>query len=205
MKFPVLMVAPMLCFAAGSQAQLQVVSPQQAQASHDKFSPLTIDAGDYVYVSGQGPRRKDGSTPKSFADQVRQSLENVKGALAAAGLTMDHLVYVQVYLEDMNQYGELDKAFADYFPKIPPARAVLGVARVPEPPAQITAVAVRYLSGKQPVSPPSFKLNKAYSPVMLTHDRLFVSALPGGDPSNGKVLQNPAAQVDFALDRLTAC
>ncbi len=107
MKFPVLMVAPMLCFAAGSQAQLQVVSPQQAQASHDKFSPLTIDAGDYVYVSGQGPRRKDGSTPKNFADQVRQSLENVRSALEAAGLTMDHLVYVQVYLEDINQYGEL--------------------------------------------------------------------------------------------------
>ena len=204
MKFPVLMVAPMLCFAAGSQAQLQVVSPQQAQASHDKFSPLTIDAGDYVYVSGQGPRRKDGSTPKNFADQVRQSLENVRSALEAAGLTMDHLVYVQVYLEDINQYGELDKPFADYFPKIPPARAVLGVARVPEPPVQITAVAVRDLKGKHPVLPPSFKPNKAYSPGMLTHDRLFVSAAPGSDPSDGKALQDAAAQVDLALDHLTA-
>jgi enamine deaminase RidA (YjgF/YER057c/UK114 family) len=204
MRFLVLLVAPMLSFAAEAQAQLQVVSPQQAPASHDKFSPLAIDAGDYVYVSGQGPRRKDGSTPKSFADQVRQSLENVRSALEAAGLTMDHLVYVQVYLEDINQYGELDKAFADYFPKIPPARAVLGVARVPEPPVQITAVAVRNLSGKQPVSPPGFKPNKAYSPGMLTHDRLFVSAVPGSDPSDGKALQDAAAQVDFALDHLTA-
>jgi enamine deaminase RidA (YjgF/YER057c/UK114 family) len=181
-----------------------VVSLQQAPASHDKFSPPAIDAGDYVYVSGLGPRRQDGSTTRNFADQVRQSLENVKSALEAAGLTMDHLVYVQVYLEDMNQYGELDKAFADYFPAIPPARAVLGVARVPEPPVQITAVAVRDLTGKQPVSPPSFKPNKSYSPGMLTHDRLFVSTMPGGDPSNGKVLREPAAQVDFALDRLTA-
>ena len=200
----VLLVAPLLSFAAGVQVQLRTVSPQQAPASHDAFGPPEIDAGDYVYVSGQGPRHQDGSTPTNFADQVRQSLENVRSALEAAGLTMDHLVYVQVYLEDINQYAELDKAFADYFPKIPPARAVLGVVRVPESPVQITAVAVRELNGMQPVFPPSFKPNKAYSPGMLTHDRLFVSAMPGSEPSSGKVLQNPAAQVDLALDRLTA-
>jgi len=203
MRFLILLVVPMLSFAAEAQAQLQVVSPPQAPATHDKCSPPAIDAGDYVYVSGLGPRRKDGSTPKTFADQVRQSLDNVGSALEAAGLTKDHLVYVQVYLEDMHHYGELDKVFADYFPKIPPARAVLGVARVPEPPVQITAVAVRDLSGERPVSPPGFKPNKAYSPGMLTHDRLFVSAMPGSDP-NGKVLRDPAAQVDSALDRLTA-
>ena len=204
MRFLVLLVAPLLSFAAGVQVQLRTLSPQQAPASHDAFGPPGIDAGDYVYVSGQGPRRQDGSTPTNFADQVRQSLENVRSALEAAGLTMDHLVYVQVYLEDINQYAELDKAFADYFPKIPPARAVLGVVRVPESPVQITAVAVRELNGMQPVFPPSFKPNKAYSPGMLTHDRLFVSAMPGSEPSSGKVLQNPAAQVNLALDRLTA-
>jgi 2-iminobutanoate/2-iminopropanoate deaminase len=117
---------------------------------------------------------------------------------------MDHLVYVQVYLEDIDQHGELDKVFADYFPKIPPARAVLGVARVPESPVQIAAVAVRDLKGRQAVFPPGYKPNKAYSPGMLTHDRLFVSTMPGSEPSSGKELQGPAAQVDFALDRLTA-
>jgi enamine deaminase RidA (YjgF/YER057c/UK114 family) len=115
---------------------------------------------------------------------------------------MDHVVYVQVYLEDMNQYGALDQAFADFFPKVPPARGVLGIARLPEPSVQITAVAVRDLKGKQPVALPSFKPNKAYSFGMLTHDRLFVSTMLGSDPSNGNVPEDPAAQVDFALDRL---
>jgi len=204
MRFLALLVVPLLSFAAGVQAQLRVISPQPTPASHDASSPPGIDVGDYVYVSAQGPRRPDGSTPANFADQVRQSLENVRSVLEAVGLTIDHLVYVQVHLEDINQYGELDKAFADYFQRIPPARGVLGVARVPEPPVQITAVAVRDLNGKQPVSPPNFKPNKAYSPGMLTHDRLFVSTMPGSDPSNAKVLQDPAAQVDLALDRLTA-
>ena len=204
MRFLILLVVPMLSFAAEAQAQLQVASSQQAPASHDRFSPPAIDAGDYVYVSGQGPRRKDGSTPKSFADQVHQSLENVRSALEAAGLTMDHLVYVQVYLEDINRHGELDKAFAGYFPKIPPARAVLGVARIPESPVQITAVTVRDLNRMQPVFPSGFKPSKAYSPGMLTHDRLFVSTMLGSDASSGQVSRDPAAQVDFALDCLKA-
>src|SRR6267154_4099964 len=37
---------------------------------------------------------------------------------------------------------------------------------------------------------------------MLTHDRLFVSTRLGSDPSTGKVPNEPAAQVDLALDRL---
>jgi enamine deaminase RidA (YjgF/YER057c/UK114 family) len=153
-------------------------------------------------VSGQGPRRPDGSTPPNFADQVRQSLENVRSVVEAAGLAMDNIVYVQVYLEDTQQYEALDKAFADFFPRTPPARGILGVARLPEPSVQITAVAVRDLRGKQPVVPPNFKPNKAYSYGMLTHDRLFVSSMLGSDPSDGKVPSEPAAQVDLALDHL---
>jgi enamine deaminase RidA (YjgF/YER057c/UK114 family) len=115
---------------------------------------------------------------------------------------MDHVVYVQVYLEDTSHYGELNEVFANYFPKEPPARGVLGVARVPESPLQITAVVVRDLRGKQPVLLPNAAPNKAYSPAMLTFDRLFVSTMPGIDSANGKVPQDPAAQVNLALDQL---
>ena len=103
----------------------------------------SIDAGDYLYISAQGPRRADGTTTSRFSDQVRQCLDNAKHLVEAAGLTMEHVVYVQVYVEDTSHSQELDDAFAAYFPKDPPARAVLGVARVPEAPLQITAVAVR--------------------------------------------------------------
>lgn len=39
---------------------------------------------------------------------------------------------------------------------------------------------------------------------MLTRDRLFISGMPGSDPATGKVPDDPAAQVDFALDRMKA-
>src|SRR5207237_4570802 len=79
--------------------------PQQPPAlPADAQAPQFVDAGDYVYISAQGPRRRDGSTPANFPDQVRQSLDNIKSVLDSAHLTLDHLVYVQVYLEDVSHY-----------------------------------------------------------------------------------------------------
>ncbi len=185
-------------------ARLPIALAQSAPGPNDAPRSPSFDAGDYLYISGQGPRRADGTTPTKFADQVRQSLDNVKRLVETAGLTLDRVVYLQVYLEDSSHYSELNEVFSAYFPKDPPARGVLCVARVPEPSLQITAVAVRDLKGKQPVSVPGWILDKAYSAGMLTHDRLFVSTMPGSDPATGAVPQNSAAQVDLALDRLTA-
>src|SRR5262249_37142573 len=39
---------------------------------------------------------------------------------------------------------------------------------------------------------------------VLTHDRLFISGMAGVDPATGKVPDDPGAQVDLALDRMTA-
>ncbi len=202
MRFLCLLSAALLCFTSGAHAQLKAVQPKSSQVTIDTLGSAGIDAGDYVYVSGQGPRQFDGSIPPGFANQVRVSLENVRTVVEAAGLTMEHVVYVQVYLDDMTNYDALDKAFAEYFPKLPPARGVLGVARLPEPSVQINAVAVRDLTGKQAVDEPHISPNRGYSAGMLTHDRLFISTMLGSDPANGTVPANPAAQVDFALDRL---
>lgn len=177
---------------------------QSASSSVENFGSPSIDAGEYLYVSGLGPRSADGARPEKFADQVRRSLDNVKSQVEAAGLTLDHIVYAQVYLEDTSHYSELNEVFASYFPKDPPARGVLGVARIPEPAVQIAAVAVRDLKGKQPVSVRNWPPSKAYSAGILTHDRLFISTMPGIDPATGAAPESAAAQVDMALDRLSA-
>jgi reactive intermediate/imine deaminase len=205
MRFSFLSAASLLLLASGAHAQIQAVAPHHTLTANVALGSPGIDAGDYIYISGQGPFRADGSVPENFADQVRQSLDNLKGVVLAAGLTMDHVVYVQVYLKDINQYAGLNQAFGAYFPKEPPARAVIGIARLPQDDSvQINAVAVRDLKGKQLVSVSGWPLNKAYSAGVLTYDRLFVSTMPGSDPATNTVPQNPAAQVDFALDRLTA-
>jgi len=144
--------------------------------------------------------------PATFAEQARQALDNVKAVVEAAGLSIDHIVYTQVYLEDISKYGEMNQVFAEMFPKTktPPARAVLGVAKLPEPSIQISAVVVRNLAEVRAVHPPGHKSEEPVSPGILTADRLFVSSMSGSDPASGKIPDDPAAQVDLALDRMKA-
>jgi reactive intermediate/imine deaminase len=199
-----LLLGVLLSPALIAQEGVRAIVPSQTPAQASRLYSPAVDAGDYVYISGQGPHRPDGSSPATFEAQVRQALDNVKAIVESAGLTMEHVVYAQVYLQDIGQYGEMNKVFAEYFAKSPPARAVLGVARVPEPPIQISAVAVHDLKDKRAVYPPNYKSDDSAAPGILTHDRLFISSMAGIDPVSGKIPDDPAAQVDLALDRLDA-
>jgi enamine deaminase RidA (YjgF/YER057c/UK114 family) len=184
------------------------LSPQRALAQTSghasAVSPQFVDAGDYVYISAQGPRRADDSLPATFAEQVRQALDNLKSVVESAGLSMEHVVYTQVYLEDIGKYGEMNTAFAGRFGKTPPARAVLGVAKLPDPAIAINAVAVRDLRERRAIYPPNYKPDDSASPGILTYNRLFISSMTGSDPATGKVPDDPAAQVNLALDRMEA-
>jgi enamine deaminase RidA (YjgF/YER057c/UK114 family) len=183
-----------------AKAQIRAITSPQSQS--DRFSSPAVDAGDYVYISGQGPGGPDGKVPAAFDEQVRQTLDKIKATVVAAGLTMNNVVYTQVYLTDISKDEAMNRVFGEYFPKTPPARAVLGVAAVPQSSIEISAVAVRDLSERRAISSPNTKSNDSASPAILTHDRLFVSGMMGADPATGKVPGDPAAQVDLALDRM---
>jgi reactive intermediate/imine deaminase len=187
-----------------AQGQVHAATPPASSALTNRVYSPAVEAGGYIYISAQGPRRSDGSLPTTFSAQVRQSLDNVKAIAKAAGLTLDHVVYTQVYLEDISKYAEMNQLFGEYFPKTPPARAVLGVARVPDSAIQISAVAIRSLSDVRAIYPPDYHAEDSASPGILTPDRLFVSGMPGSDPISGKIPEDPATQVDLALDRVQA-
>jgi enamine deaminase RidA (YjgF/YER057c/UK114 family) len=187
-----------------AQAQAGASAPSQESPEVHRSAPSSVDAGDYIYISGQGPRGAHGALPATFTAQARQALNNLKSVVEAAGLTMDHVVYTTLYLTDISQNAEMNRVFGEFFGKIPPASAVLGVAALPDPPIEINAVAVRNLSDRRAISPPGYKSDEPFSPGILTHDRLFVSAMPATAPSAGKASDDPATQVDFALDRMKA-
>ena len=182
--------------------QVRAVAPEKAPARANRFYSPAADTGDYLYISGQGPRKPDGSLPANFRAQVRQALDNVQAVVKAAGLSLDHVVYLQVYLEDMTRYDELKKTISEYFGTSQPAQAVLGIARTPDPSLEISAVAVHSLEGKRPVYPSNYRSNDPIPPGILTHDLLFVSSMAGADPATGKVPDDPASEVDLALDRM---
>jgi enamine deaminase RidA (YjgF/YER057c/UK114 family) len=200
----VCLLATLLAARVTAQEQVRVVTPAHSASSSNRFLSPGVDTGDYLYISGQGPRRTDGTIPSDPNAQFRQTLDNIKVVVESAGLTLDNVVYVQVYLTDIGLYSEMNRVFAEYFPKTPPARAVLGVYGLPDPPVQINAVAVHNLDGRKAIHPPNFPADDFASPGILTHDRLFISGMAGIDPVTGKVPDDPAVQVDLALDGMQA-
>ena len=59
-----------------------------------------IDARRLLFVSGQVPADKDGHVPRDFKAQARLAWSNVGERLASAGMTLDDLVKVTIFLSD---------------------------------------------------------------------------------------------------------
>src|SRR5215510_9461202 len=104
MKRPALVRAALLLIGAvvvlsdapGAGAEKRAIAPAGIKPI-GPYSPGVL-AGDFLYVSGQGGRDADGKLPATIEGQARQTLQNVKAIVEAAGLTMEHVVYCQVYL-----------------------------------------------------------------------------------------------------------
>ncbi len=166
------------------------------------YSPGII-AGDFLYVAGQGSRGASGQIPAGFEAQARQCLDRVKAIVTEAKLTMEHVVYIQVYLENTANYDVMTKVLGEYFPKTPPARATLGVYKIPiDDSIEISAVAVRNLDMKKPVAPAGYKSPGPITPGILAGDRLYLSGFLGRDPVTGTIPADPEAQVQLALNRM---
>jgi 2-iminobutanoate/2-iminopropanoate deaminase len=166
-------------------AEKKVITPSGARAPVGPYSP-GIMAGDYLYVSGQGAARPDGSFPETAEQQTEQCLNNVKAIVEGAGLTMSHVVYAHLYLKNMAAYEDADRVWAKVFSKDPPARAVVGVSKMPtDTPVEVTVVAVRDLSRR-----------KIVPGGVMVGDRLYFSGVMGGASGD------PGQQVQTALDAM---
>ena len=165
------------------------------------YSPGIL-TDDFLYVSGQGAKDAAGQIPADTEGQLRNTLENVRTIVEASGLTMEHVVYTQVYLTGGADDGPLDRVFRKYFPKAPPARATIGVAKLPGTPVEIGAVAVRDLARKRVVGVPGRKDGGPFSAGVIAGDRLYVSTEFGRDPDTGRIPEDPAEQVQLALTRM---
>ena len=94
------------------------------------YSPAVI-AGGFCFVAGQGGMGGDGKIVDGIEAQTRQTLENIKGILAKAGLDMDAIVRCGVFLQSMDDFGAMNDVYATFFPNDPPARTTIEAARLP--------------------------------------------------------------------------
>ena len=183
-------------------AQKQPVSPPGIQPI-GPYSPGILTR-DFLFVSGQGAKNAAGQIPADRESQLRQCFENVKTIVEAAGLTMQHVVFTQVYLTESTDEAPLNRVWKEYFPKSPPARSTIGVARLPATPVEMNAVAVRDLARKKTVAPPGYPASSPLSPAVIAGDRMYLSGFLGRDINTGRIPDDPAAQVELSLDRMEA-
>jgi 2-iminobutanoate/2-iminopropanoate deaminase len=85
-----------------------------------------IRAGDYIFVSGQvGHTDAQGREITGVETQVKQCLENIKRVLAAAGLSLDDVVKVTVFLRNEKDFAKMNEVYQSYFTKDHPARSTV--------------------------------------------------------------------------------
>ena len=90
------------------------------------FSPV-VKVGNILYLSGQignvpGTRQL---ADTGIAGQTRQTMDNIKALLTAAGSSMDRVFKCTVFLANIADYAAMNAVYATYFPKDPPARSAL--------------------------------------------------------------------------------
>jgi 2-iminobutanoate/2-iminopropanoate deaminase len=108
------------------------VSTEKAPAAIGPYSQAIV-RGDAIYVSGQLPiDPKTGQMPDTAADQARQSLENVKAILEAAGSSMGKVLRVGIFMTDLADFGAVNEVYATFLPEPFPARSTVQVAALPK-------------------------------------------------------------------------
>jgi 2-iminobutanoate/2-iminopropanoate deaminase len=91
-----------------------------------------VKLGNLLFVSGQIPI--DPATGKISGDikeQTRQSLENLKAVLLAAGTSPAKVLKTTVFLKNMDDFTVMNGIYQEYFPKDAPARSTVEVSRIP--------------------------------------------------------------------------
>jgi reactive intermediate/imine deaminase len=111
----------------------RVISTQDAPEAVGAYSQATTN-GDMVFTAGQIPMTPDGDLldDEEIAVQTRQSLENVKAILEEEGLTMQNVLKVTVFLDDIDDFDEMNAAYKEYFQDNPPARSAVEAGNLPK-------------------------------------------------------------------------
>jgi 2-iminobutanoate/2-iminopropanoate deaminase len=181
MTIQIFLLLSLLFVNALTTVERKVIVPTNAAPPVGPYSPGIL-IGDYLYVSGQGVRDAKSQMPLGVEAQARQCLVNVKAIVTAAGLTMEHVVHMQLYLEKMSDLPEVEKVYATYFPTNPPARVVIGTAKMPtDTTIEMTVVAVRDLAAKKVLALKSLKPLGHASAAVQAGQRVYLSAIYGKD------------------------
>ncbi|WP_135537041.1 MULTISPECIES: Rid family detoxifying hydrolase [Halostella] len=111
----------------------RVINSNDAPEAVGAYSQATTN-GDLVFTAGQIPMTPDGDllADEPIAAQAEQSLSNIRGILSEEGLEMSDILKVTVFLDDIDDFEEMNDTYKDFFDDEPPARSAVEVANLPK-------------------------------------------------------------------------
>ena len=90
-------------------------------------------AGGFIYVSGQVPINP--ATSELVKDSIKaasqQSLDNCKAIIEEAGASLTDVIKVEIFLQSMSDFAQVNEVYAAFFGDHKPARACVEVAALP--------------------------------------------------------------------------
>lgn len=92
-----------------------------------------VEIENTIYLSGQIPIDPGSGriVEEEIKGQTHQVIKNISAILHEAGYTLDDVVQCQIFLEDLDDYGEMNAVYSSYFKNDFPARAVVEVSSIP--------------------------------------------------------------------------
>ncbi|MDU2490380.1 MAG: RidA family protein [Clostridium celatum] len=110
----------------------EVINTKNAPGAIGPYSQGII-VGDFVYTSGQIPiNPATGVMETDIKVATKQSMENVKAILEAAGTSLENVVKTSIFLKDLNDFAIVNEIYGTYFTEKPPARSCVQVAKLPK-------------------------------------------------------------------------
>ncbi len=88
-------------------------------------------------TSGVNPSSGQLAGPDVYS-QTKQILESFRVMLESVGSDLDHIVHVNVFLKDMRDFEEMNRAYIEVIGNHRPARTVIGVNELPKPGVLLT-------------------------------------------------------------------
>lgn len=104
-----------------------------------------VEASGFVFVSGQvGINPETGTkVDGGIEKETEQVLQNIKAILEEAGLQLQDVVKVTVFLKDINDFSNMNNVYSQFFTAHKPARACVEANLVKDFLVEIDAVAVK--------------------------------------------------------------
>lgn len=106
---------------------MRQVAPAEVPPPAGIYSPGIVQGG-FLFCAGQGPFDAEGNrVGETFAEQVRITMRNLEAVAAAAGTSLSRTVRMGVFLNDIEDFAEMNSVVAEFLTEPYPARTTVQV------------------------------------------------------------------------------